>query len=127
MTLGERPFENIVGKGKNAGYQHYLLFPQCFLPYLREKSLLQQHLFYRLQMLSFINPLPDGKTLDLFKLKEFAADKINVYQKWKFGLERVENIVRKKGENASFQHFLLFQNMLQKATFSRSLNVVTAW
>ena len=22
--------ENIVGKGENAGYQHYLLFPQCF-------------------------------------------------------------------------------------------------
>ena len=22
--------ENIVGKGKKAGYQHFLLFPQCF-------------------------------------------------------------------------------------------------
>ena len=22
---------NIVGKGENAGYQHFLLFPQCFL------------------------------------------------------------------------------------------------
>ena len=22
--------ENIVGKGQNAGYQHFLLFPQCF-------------------------------------------------------------------------------------------------
>ena len=27
--------ENIVGKGENAGYQHFLLFPQCF-----QKSLL---------------------------------------------------------------------------------------
>ena len=28
--------QNIVGKGENAGYQHYLLFPQCFqkAPYL---------------------------------------------------------------------------------------------
>ena len=26
------PFENIVGKGENAGYQHFLLFPQYFLP-----------------------------------------------------------------------------------------------
>ena len=25
-------FENIVGKGENAGNQHFLLFPQCFLP-----------------------------------------------------------------------------------------------
>ena len=23
--------ENTVGKGENAGYQHFLLFPQCFL------------------------------------------------------------------------------------------------
>ena len=23
--------ENNVGKGENAGYQHFLLFPQCFL------------------------------------------------------------------------------------------------
>ena len=22
--------ENTVGKGENAGYQHFLLFPQCF-------------------------------------------------------------------------------------------------
>ena len=22
--------ENIMGKGENAGYQHFLLFPQCF-------------------------------------------------------------------------------------------------
>ena len=26
------PFENIVGKGENAGNKHFLLFQQCFLP-----------------------------------------------------------------------------------------------
>ena len=31
-------FENIVGKGENAGNQHFLLFPQYFQPYQREKS-----------------------------------------------------------------------------------------
>ena len=25
--------ENTVGKGENAGYQHFLLFPQCFLKF----------------------------------------------------------------------------------------------
>ena len=30
--LKKKPFENIAGKGENAGYQHFLLFPQCFLP-----------------------------------------------------------------------------------------------
>ena len=33
-TLQNKAFENIVGKGENAGNQHFLLFPQCFLPYL---------------------------------------------------------------------------------------------
>ena len=27
----EAAFENIVGKGENAGNQHFLLFPRCFL------------------------------------------------------------------------------------------------
>ena len=30
-------FENIVEIGENAGNQHFLLFPQCFLPYQRQK------------------------------------------------------------------------------------------
>ena len=30
-TLKKKPFENIVGRGENAGNQHFLLFPQCFL------------------------------------------------------------------------------------------------
>ena len=34
MTLNQRPFENIVGKGENAGNQHFLLFPQCFLTFV---------------------------------------------------------------------------------------------
>ena len=25
---------NILGKGENAGYQHFLLFPPCFLSFL---------------------------------------------------------------------------------------------
>ena len=28
FVLGRK--ENIAGKGKNAGYQHFLFFPQCF-------------------------------------------------------------------------------------------------
>ena len=30
-TLKRKAYENIVGKGENAGNQHFLLFPQCFL------------------------------------------------------------------------------------------------
>ena len=35
-TLKKKPFENIARKGENAGNQHFLLFPQCFLPCQRQ-------------------------------------------------------------------------------------------
>ena len=31
--------ENIVGNGENAGYQHFLLFPQCFQNFKQPGSL----------------------------------------------------------------------------------------
>ena len=37
-TLSYKPFENIMGKGENAGNQHFLPFPQCFKSYQRQKS-----------------------------------------------------------------------------------------
>ena len=40
-------------------------------------------------------------------------------QKLKFSLGRVENVVG-KGENAGYQHFLLFPQCFQKDTFSRA-------
>ena len=36
-TLKMKAFENIVGKGENAGNQHFPLFPQCFLPFPPKK------------------------------------------------------------------------------------------
>ena len=32
MPLGNKPFENTVGKGEIAHNEQFLLFPQCFLP-----------------------------------------------------------------------------------------------
>ena len=54
-----------------------------------------------------VNPLPNVKFLDRSKLKSLADDRINVTEKLKFVLGRVENIMG-KGENAGYQHFLLF-------------------
>ena len=42
-------FENIVGKGENAGNQHFLLFPLCFLPFLKQITISEPHLFRRLR------------------------------------------------------------------------------
>ena len=44
-TLNERPFENIVRKGENAGNQHFLLFPQCFLPFLNQGIIFHSNAF----------------------------------------------------------------------------------
>ena len=94
--------ENTVGKGGNAGDQHFLLFPQ------------------------FFNSLPHNKILDWSKLKAFADDKLNATEKLKFVLGRVENIVG-KGENAGYQHFLLFPQCFQKPSLSGSLKVGIVW
>ena len=44
--------EIIVAKGENAGYQHFLLFPQCFLPFPKQTLTFYTHLNCRLQVLS---------------------------------------------------------------------------
>ena len=48
MTLGKRAFENIVGKGENAGNQHFLIFPQFFLPFPKQISSFESYLICHL-------------------------------------------------------------------------------
>ena len=62
-----------------------------------------------------INHLPNDKILDVTKLKAFADDKMNVAQMMISVFDRMENIVG-KGENAGYQHFLLFPQCFQKAS-----------
>ena len=64
-----------------------------------------------------VNSLPNDKILDWSKLKAFADDLIRVMENLKFVLGRAESIVG-KGENAGYQHFLLFPQCFQKASFS---------
>ena len=59
------------------------------------------------------------KYLDRCKLIAIADDKLNVIKQLKFVLGRVENILV-KGENAGYQHFLLFPQCFLMAFFSRS-------
>ena len=85
--MKQRAFENIVGKGENA-------FPKMF---------------------SALSDRNQYSTLYWSKLKAFADDKGNVTEELKFVSGRVENIVG-KGENAGYQHFLLFPECFQKAS-----------
>ena len=70
----------------------------------------------KLSLLSKVN------ILDLSKLKAYADDKINVTEALKFVLGKVENIVG-KGENAGYQHLLLFSQCFQKTFCTGSLIV----
>ena len=52
MTLRKKPFENNVGKGGNAGDQHFPPLPPCF-PHSKRKKFS----FLATFKLSFANPL----------------------------------------------------------------------
>ena len=87
--------ENILGKEENNGCQHFLLFRQCFL-----------------------NSLPNNKYSVPSKFKAFADNKINVFKKLKFALEKVENIVG-KGEKCWLPAFSPIPRMFSEDDFLR--------
>ena len=72
------------------------------------------HCFQQSSLSGFFNFLPNDKILDRSKLKAFPDDKTKLLKKMIFVFDRVENIVG-KGENAGYQHFLLFPHFFQKA------------
>ena len=63
------------------------------------------------------NSLAKDEILDKSKLQASGDGIINVAEKLKFALGMVENTVG-KGENAVYQHFLLFPQCFQK-TYTR--------
>ena len=67
-TLYKNPFENTVEKEKNAGNQQFLIFPQYFLPFPKQISISESHLFCCLQILSIWTGL---KFCHLVKSKSF--------------------------------------------------------
>ena len=82
--------------------------------------------FFHFQTLTTVNSLPNDKLLDWSKLKAFADNKLNIAEFINSMFDRAENIVG-KGENVGHQHFLLFPQCFQKASFSRSLKVGIVW
>ena len=55
--MRKKAFENIVGKEENAGNQHSLLFPQCFLLCPTQISIFESHLLCCLQLISILTSL----------------------------------------------------------------------
>ena len=62
------------------------------------------------------------KILGWSELKALADEALNETEKLKFDVGRVENIVG-NGENAGYQHFLLFPQCFQKVSFTVSFKV----
>ena len=72
------------------------------------------------------NSLPNDKILDQSKSKAFADDKIQFVEMMIYILDMVENTVG-KGENAGYQHFLLFPQCFPKLSSLGSLKVGIVW
>ena len=73
-----------------------------------------------------ITSLRNDKDLDWSKLKAFADNRIGVNEMMICLSNRIENIVG-KGENAGFQHFLLFPQCFQQTSSLRSSKVGIVW
>ena len=94
------------------------------------------YIFTKRQNFRLVLNLPNKKIIDWSKLKAFADDKMSVSEKLKFVLGRKESFVG-KGENFftsifsfshnGYQHFFLFLQCFQKASFSGSLKVRIVW
>ena len=64
--------------------------------------------------------------LELSILKAFVEEKLSLVKISEFASDREDNTVG-KGENASYQHFLLFPYCFQKGFFLGSLNTGIVW
>ena len=64
-TLKKMAFKNIAGKGENAGNQHFLLFPLCFILIFRIKSIIPA----RFNVLSINGYIPGMSSKILFSGK----------------------------------------------------------
>ena len=73
-----------------------------------------------------MNSLPNDKILAWPKLKAFTDDKPNVARVMISVFDRTENIVG-KGENVGYQHFLLFLQGFQRASYTGLLKVEILW
>ena len=99
LKFGLGRVETIVGKGQNAGYQHFFLFPLCF-----QKPSVSGSSNVGMCGKELINSSPNHKTLHWSKFKALADDTINVAKMIKFAKKSLENFVGKR-EKAGYQHF----------------------
>ena len=69
-----RAFENIEGKEENAGDQHFLLFPQCFLPFSKQTK--------NFFLVTFILSSANTFNLDWSKIQWFGKEVMLPHHPW---------------------------------------------
>ena len=73
-----------------------------------------------------VNPSPDDKFLDCFRLKDFADDNLGFEKINRKLFKPVENTMG-KGEIARYKQFLLFPQCFQKVCFPGASKGVIVW
>ena len=81
----------------------------------KKKNVLETLLLVTESLFNFAFCLND-KILGLPNFICICRRPYNVTQIFRFAFDKVENIVGEKGENASYQHFLLFPEYFQNAS-----------
>ena len=84
-----------------------------FITVFRDTVVKDKQILVILREKVVLNSLPNDKILDVTNLKVFAEDKFNVAKMTVSLFDRVENTVG-NGENAGYQHFLLFPQCFPK-------------
>ena len=109
-----------MGIGEIAHYEQFLFFPQCF-----QKACfpgVSKGVF----VWEWVNSLTHNNISDVTKSKAFAGEKLNIAKMTNSLFDREENTAG-KGENAGYQHFLLFPCCFSKPSSLGSLEVWIVW
>ena len=113
--------ENIVEKGENAGYQHFLLFHAMFSKAFYFRVIKSRDCMVRVNIpfiTRCINPFPNDKFCTLlYILKEFADNNFNFDENGRKLSKWVENTVGKEKllvtSNFAFSHSVFKRHALQ--------------
>ena len=122
--MGKKPLgKNMVGKGEKAGDQHFLLYRQCFLPYLKKKK--KYSIWATLKLLSanafkldMAKILSSGKCLRaMIEELNQSVNFCNIVDKTTAGLWPVTCI-------HSLKQFLIFVSILLSPTKINDHNII---
>ena len=114
MTMKKKAFENMAGKGENAGNQHFYPFSHDVFKSIKDKNhyirifyfvickRFKSLLVYKAFVWYRDNPAPNDKSLAVSRMKAFSDNKSNGTQSIKFVFQRIENIL---GKEAAFSPF----------------------